>query len=116
LLLDREATYVNSGLFRIVFPILGYYFTATRLRCIITVFPEKPVDFGALDGQPVHTLFSISLQIKLIYIYYPSWLIWQPAGIAYFSGFKTSLEALLAYIKDWETKFVIKFTRREGRA
>ncbi len=107
LLLDREelmSTGLNSGIAvphprDIVLEIPGS-------DAIITVFPQKPIDFGALDGQPVHTvffLFSASDKTHLHLLSKLAHLGSQPS-VVNFLATKPSLEALLLFVKEWETK------------
>jgi PTS system nitrogen regulatory IIA component len=107
LLLDREAlmsTALNSGLAvphprDIVLEIPGS-------DTIITVFPDKPIDFGALDGQPVHTLFFLFSASDKTHLHLLSKLAHlgsQPASLEFLAS-KPNAETLLAYIKEWEKK------------
>lgn len=107
LLLDREAlmpTALNSGLAvphprDIVLEIPGS-------DSIVTVFPEKPIDYGALDGQPVHTLFFLFSASDKTHLHLLSKLAHlgsQPQALEFLAS-KPNQETLLAYIKDWEAK------------
>jgi len=107
LLLDREAlmpTALNSGLAvphprDIVLEIPGS-------DTIVTVFPEKPIDYGALDGQPVHTLFFLFSASDKTHLHLLSKLAHlgsQPQSLDFLAS-KPNQETLLAYIKDWEAK------------
>ena len=107
LLLDREAlmpTALNSGLAvphprDIVLEIPGS-------DSIVTVFPEKPIDYGALDGQPVHTLFFLFSASDKTHLHLLSKLAHlgsQPQSLEFLAS-KPNQETLLAYIKDWEAK------------
>lgn len=107
LLLDREAlmpTALNSGLAvphprDIVLEIPGS-------DTIVTVFPEKPIDYGALDGQPVHTLFFLFSASDKTHLHLLSKLAHlgsQPQALEFLAS-KPNQETLLAYIKDWEAK------------
>lgn len=106
LLLDREKmmpTALNNG--------IGVPHTRdTRLDAhhdmVLVVFPEHPLDYGALDGNPVHTLFflfacddkrHLHLLAKIAH------LSSQPHALELFQT-KPSREALLAFVKDWESK------------
>lgn len=107
LLMDREAlmpTALNSGLAvphprDIVLEIPGS-------DTIITVFPEKPIEYGAMDGQPVHTLFFLFSASDKTHLHLLSKLAHlgsQPSALDFLAS-KPSQEALLAYIKEWEAK------------
>jgi PTS system nitrogen regulatory IIA component len=105
LLLDREAlmsTALNSGIAvphprDIILEIPGS-------DAVITVFPEKPLDFEALDGQPVHTLFFLFSSSDKTHLHLLSKLahfVSQPQNLKFLAS-KPSLETLLSYIKEWE--------------
>jgi len=107
LLLDREAlmsTAFNSGLAvphprDIILEIPGS-------DTIVTAFPDKPIDYGALDGQPVHTLFFLFSTSDKTHLHLLSKLAHlgsQPSALDFLAS-KPSQEALLAYIKEWEAK------------
>ncbi len=107
LLLDREAlmpTALNSGLAvphprDIVLEIPGS-------DTIVTVFPETPIEYGALDGQPVHTLFFLFSASDKTHLHLLSKLAHlgsQPQALDFLAS-KPNQEALLAYIKEWEAK------------
>lgn len=107
LLMDREAlmpTALNSGLAvphprDIVLEIPGS-------DTIITVFPDKPIEYGAMDGQPVHTLFFLFSASDKTHLHLLSKLAHlgsQPSALDFLAS-KPSQEALLAYIKEWEAK------------
>jgi len=71
---------------------------------IITVFPEKPLDWGALDGKLVHTaifLFSSTDKTHLHLLSKVAHLGTRPDALEFLST-KPSQEKLLSYIKDWE--------------
>jgi PTS system nitrogen regulatory IIA component len=59
LLLDRERlmpTALNHGL---AVPHTRDFLLNTHYDVISIVFPQKPIEYGALDGKPVHTLFFL---------------------------------------------------------
>lgn len=59
LLLDREKlmpTALNHG---IAVPHTRDFLLQEPFDVIVTVFPKKPIEYGALDGNPVHTLFFL---------------------------------------------------------
>lgn len=73
---------------------------------VITLFPKKPIEYGALDGHPVHTLFfifSCSDKTHLHLLSKIAHLSSQQASLDLLVQ-KPSQEALLAYIKEWESK------------
>lgn len=59
LLLDREKlmpTALNHG---VAVPHTREFVFKGPFDVVIAVFPERPIEYGALDGQPVHTLFFL---------------------------------------------------------
>jgi len=59
LLLDREKlmpTSLNHGL---AMPHARDFLLDGHQDVVAVVFPKKPIEYGALDGQPVHTLFFL---------------------------------------------------------
>jgi PTS system nitrogen regulatory IIA component len=107
LLIDRESlmpTALNSGLAvphprDIVLEIPGS-------DTIVTVFPDEPIEYGALDGQPVHTLFFLFSSSDKTHLHLLSKLAHlgsQPSALEFLAS-KPNQETLLAYIKDWEAK------------
>lgn len=75
---------------------------------IITVFLEKPIDYDAIDKEPVHTLFflfSSSDKTHLHLLSKLACLIRQPKMFKLFLA-KTSAEKLLYAVKEWELKSV----------
>lgn len=107
LLLDREelmSTALNSGI-AVPHP-RDTVLEHPGSDAIITVFPEKPIDYDALDGQPVHTLFflfSSSDKTHLHLLSKLAHLTSQPESLKFLVT-KPSTGALLAYIKEWEAK------------
>jgi PTS system nitrogen regulatory IIA component len=105
LLLDREKmmpTALNNG---IAIPHTRDSLHAQQ-DAIIVVFLDKPLEYGALDGQPVHTLFflfasedkrHLHLLAKIAHLSN------QPKALEFFKT-KPSKEKLLNYIKDWESQ------------
>jgi PTS system nitrogen regulatory IIA component len=113
LLLDREnlmPTALSNG---IGVPHTRDFLLQESYDVIAVVFPEKPIEYGALDGQPVHTLFflfacddkrHLHLLAKLAHLSSKS------ENLAYFQSHPTKAQ-LLNHIKNWEAN--IKTTSRE---
>lgn len=58
-LLDREklmSTALNHG---VAIPHPREFIVKGQADMVIALFPENPIDFGALDGEPVHSLFFL---------------------------------------------------------
>ena len=69
LLLDRERlmpTALNSG---IAVPHARECLQGIPFDLVTVVFPEKPIEYGALDGKPVHTLFFLFAQKDKIHLH-----------------------------------------------
>lgn len=106
LLLDREnlmPTALNNG---IAVPHTRDSLLHDHHDAVAVVFLEEPLEYGALDGQPVHTLFFLFACEDKRHLH-------LLAKIAHLSSqshvrefFKTqpSKEQLLALIKEWESQ------------
>lgn len=105
LLLDRERlqpTALNHG---IAVPHTRDFLLSRNYDLVVVAFPETPIPFGALDGEPVHTLFflfasddkrHLHLLAKIAH------LASQPHALALLRQ-QPSKEELLAFIKEWES-------------
>ncbi|MES2274330.1 MAG: PTS sugar transporter subunit IIA [Chlamydiota bacterium] len=104
LLLDRERlmpTALSNG---IGVPHTRDFLLQESYDVIAVVFPKKPIEYGALDGQPVHTLFflfacddkrHLHLLAKLAH------LSSNPENLEFLKSNPTKFQ-LLDYIKNWE--------------
>ena len=104
LLLDREQlmpTALNNG---IAVPHTRDTLLEANHNVVIVAFLDEPLDYGALDGKPVHTLFflfacedkrHLHLLAKIAHLSN------QPHVLELLQS-KPSKEQLLAFIKDWE--------------
>jgi PTS system nitrogen regulatory IIA component len=104
LLLDREKlmpTALNNG---IAVPHTREFLLKKPYDVIIVVYPEKEIEWGALDGRAVHTLFflfasndkrHLHLLAKIAH------LISDEKALEYLKS-KPSKQELLEYIKQWE--------------
>lgn len=104
LLLDREklhSTALNHG---IAVPHARDFFLDAHHDIVTVVFPTKPLEFAALDGRPVHTLFflfacedkrHLNLLSKIAH------LTNSPSTLKFLSQ-KPTKEDFLEYIKIWE--------------
>lgn len=107
LLLERErlmATGLGGGL---AVPHTRDFLLPMRYDIIRLAFPEQPIQYGSLDGQPVHALFflfacddrrHLHLLAKLAHFAN------NPEAQALLRTQPTSKE-LLAYVKGWEGRF-----------
>ncbi len=106
LLLDREKlmpTALGSG---IGVPHTRDFLLNGQQDAVIIAFPEKPIQYGALDGKPVHTLFFLFACDDKRHLH-------LLAKIAHLSSQPDTLEvlrsrpprqALLEYVKNWEAQ------------
>jgi len=104
LLLDRERlmpTALSNG---VGVPHTRDFLLPESFDVVAVVFPKKPVEYGALDGKPVHTLFflfacddkrHLHLLAKLAH------LSSSPERLAYLRAHPTKPE-VLDYVKNWE--------------
>lgn len=106
LLIDRErmmATALNNG---IGVPHTRDFLINKHFDVVAVVFPKKPIDYGALDGKPVHTLFFLFASEDKTHLH-------LLAKIAHLSSQRESLdflalhpaqEDLLTFLKSWEAR------------
>lgn len=106
LLLDREnlmPTALNNG---IAVPHTRDSLLDAHHDAVVMVFLDTPLDYGALDGQPVHTLFflfacedkrHLHLLAKIAHLS-------NQSQAREFFQTKPSKEQLLSFIKDWESQ------------
>ena len=59
LLLDREKLMPTALNNRIAVPHTRDFLLKGPTDVVVVVFPKRPVDWGALDGNPVHTIFFL---------------------------------------------------------
>ncbi len=106
LLLDREKlmpTALNNG---IAVPHTRDFLLKGPTDVIVVVFPKEPIDWGALDENPVHTLFFLFACDDKRHLH-------LLAKLAHLSSNEEALELmrskpakkeLLEYIKEWESR------------
>lgn len=107
LLLDREdlmSTALSNG---VAVPHARDFLLHTPFDIVVVVFPEKPIEYDALDGQPVHTLFFLFSTNDKTHLH-------LLAKIAHLSSLPSAMELLrskphkeklLDFIKDRETLY-----------
>jgi nitrogen PTS system EIIA component len=106
LLLDREklmSTALNQG---IAVPHPRELLLRGQTDKVVIAFPKSPIDFGALDGQPVHTLFFLfsSQDKKHLHLLAKIAHLSSHEEAREFLKTKPSRDALLAFIKSWEAR------------
>lgn len=106
LLLDREylmPTALNNG---IAVPHTRDTLLHSHHDAVTVVFLDSPLEYGALDGKPVHTLFflfacedkrHLHLLAKIAH------LSSQPRAVDFFLT-RPSKEKLLTFLKEWESQ------------
>jgi len=116
LLLDREQlmpTALSNG---VGVPHTRDFLLQDSYDVVAVAFPEHPIEYGALDGQPVHTLFflfacddkrHLHLLAKLAH------LSSKPENLAYLQS-NPSKAALMDYIKNWEASVKMKGSRESA--
>ncbi len=104
LLLDREklmSTAINSG---IAVPHTRDFLLNERYDVVTVVFPKKPVDWEALDGEPVQALFFLFACEDRRHLH----LLAKIAHLVSDKNFLALLkkqptkQALLAHVREWE--------------
>lgn len=104
LLLDRERlmpTALNHG---IAVPHTRDTLLTSQRDIVLVVYPEKPLNYGALDGQPVHTLlflFACEDKRHLHLLAKIAHLSSQPQSLTFLRT-QPSKEQLLEFVKQWE--------------
>jgi PTS system nitrogen regulatory IIA component len=106
MLLDREKMMPTAFNHGIAVPHTRDSLHQGPFDCIFVVFPKAPIDYGALDGEPVHTLFFLFATSDKAHLHLLS-------KIAHLSSSERSLyffrshpdkRTILEYIKDWESR------------
>lgn len=106
LLLQRERLYPTALGHGIGIPHTRDFLLGAYRDVVVVVYPEKPISYGALDGEPVHTLFFLfacedKRHLQLL------------SKIAHLSSFpatrefllkKPSKQELLTFIRGFEAK------------
>lgn len=106
LLWDREslqATGLNNG---IGIPHTRDFLLKGPSDVISIVFPQEPIEYGAMDGKLVHTLFFLLASEDKNHLHLLAkiaLLCSQPSSIEFLQT-KPERDQLLEFIKDWETK------------
>lgn len=105
LLLDRERLMPTSLSHGVGVPHTRDFLLQESYDVVAIVFPETPIEYGALDGLPVHTLFFLFACDDKRHLH-------LLAKLAHLSSEKENLQfmrthpektELLEYIKNWET-------------
>jgi len=105
LLWDRESlqpTALNNG---IGIPHTRDFLLKGSQDIVTVVFPEKPIEYGALDGKPVHTLFFLFAceDKRHLHLLAKIALLCSQTAFRDLLESKPAKEVLLEYIKTWES-------------
>lgn len=104
LFIDRERMMPTGLGYGIAIPHTRDFLLNTHHDVILVVFPKQPLDYGSLDGLPVHTCFflfacddrrHLNLLSKIAHLS-------SSEEARNFLQQKPSKEQLLAYVKEWE--------------
>ncbi len=106
LLLDREKlmpTALNHG---IAVPHTRDFLLQGPVDMIVVVFPFEPIEYGALDGKPVHTLFFLFSTADKRHLHLLAKLAHLSSNPEALQLLQTrpSRKKLLEYIREWESK------------
>ena len=117
LLLDREkmmATALNNG---IGVPHTRDSLLSGHQDAVIIVFPKEPLQYGALDGLPVHTLFFLFACEDKRHLHLLAKIAHLSSQTQALELFKTkpSKEVLLQYLKNWESQIMHEATAHEAK-
>ncbi len=103
--LDRERLMPTSLGFGIGVPHTRDFLLPTHFDVITVVYPQQPIEYGALDGQPVHTLFFLFASEDKHHLHLLAKLAHLTANekARAFLRTKPNKERLLDFIKHWES-------------
>ncbi len=105
LLSEREKlmpTALNKG---VAVPHARDFLLPESYDVIVPVFLEKAIDYGALDGEPVHTLFFLFASDDRRHLHLLGKIAYfctDPSALEFLKG-KPSKQDLLLYVKAWES-------------
>ena len=104
LLIDREqlqSTALGSG---IAIPHTRDFLLSNHFDVVTVVLLKKPIEYGALDGKPIHTLFFLfaSDDKKHLHLLAKIAHLSSQPGIHALLQSHPSRDVLLEYVKEWE--------------
>jgi PTS system nitrogen regulatory IIA component len=104
LLLDREKlmpTALSNG---IAVPHTRDFLLQESFDVVAVAFPKKPIEYGALDGQPVHTLFFLFACDDKRHLHLLAKLAHLNSNEENLAFLRThpAKASLLEYVKNWE--------------
>lgn len=105
LFLDREQLAPTALGHGIAVPHTRDFLLDTHFDVIEVVYPKEPIEFGALDKKPVHTLFFLFASEDKQHLHLLAKLahLCSNKEAREFLQLKPSKEEFLSFIKEWET-------------
>ena len=105
LLIDREhlmSTAINQG---VAVPHARELILQSPSDLVTAVFLHEPLEYGALDGQPIHTLFFLFSGSDKKHLHLLSKIahLCSQKGVTEFLQTRPTKEQLLTYVKMWES-------------
>ncbi len=106
LFLDREKLMSTALSHGVAVPHTRDFILQDPTDRVVIVFPEKPVEFGALDGVPVHSLFFLftSNDKRHLHILAKIAHLSSHKEVVAFLQTKPGKDDLLEFVKTWEGK------------
>lgn len=106
LLLDREElmpTALNNG---VAVPHTRDFLLPGPFDAVVVVYPQKPIEYGALDGLPVHTLFFLFSSCDKRHLHLLAKLAHLSSNPEAWDFLRTKphKDALLEYVRQWESQ------------
>ena len=118
LLLDRERLMPTALSHGIAVPHTRDSLLQESFDVVAIVFPKNPIEYGALDGKPVHTMFFLfacddkrHLHLLAKIAHFSS----KPENVAFLRRHPTKAE-LLEKIKQWEINLKPRVSLKETSA
>ncbi len=105
LFLDREKLMPTSLSHGIGVPHTRDFLLNTHFDVILVVYPDKPIEYGAIDNEPVHTLFFLFASEDKSHLHLLSKLahLCSNEKSRAFLRTQPTRERLLEYVKHWES-------------
>lgn len=105
LFMEREKLMSTALGHGIAVPHTRDFLLSTHYDVVLVVFPEEPIDYSALDNQKVHSLFFLFAAEDKNHLHLLSKVAYFTSNeeVRRFLTTKPEKEALLEYIKQWES-------------
>ncbi len=105
LLLDRERLQPTALGYGMALPHTRDFLLNRAYDIVVVAYLDEPIDFEALDGQPVQTLFFLFASDDRRHLHLlakTAYLVSQPSA-RQMLGLRPDKDSLLEYIKQWES-------------